>query len=106
MSIRYSTSGLSPLGTLRLTARNSLAICAGLLLAACVSAPPEKPDSGASATAQAPAPGQSGSAGAAGAPPPGAAGLPPARAAADFDRAVGFMRSGNTTEAELEFKQM
>ena len=25
---------------------------------------------------------------------------------ADFDRAVGFMRSGNATEAELEFKQM
>jgi len=29
-----------------------------------------------------------------------------ARGKADFDRAVGFMRSGNTTEAELEFNQV
>jgi tetratricopeptide (TPR) repeat protein len=29
-----------------------------------------------------------------------------ARGKADFDRAVGFMRSGNNTEAELEFKQV
>ncbi len=28
------------------------------------------------------------------------------RGKADFDRAVGFMRAGNTTEAELEFKQV
>jgi tetratricopeptide (TPR) repeat protein len=28
------------------------------------------------------------------------------RAKADFDRAVGFMRAGNNTEAELEFKQV
>lgn len=31
---------------------------------------------------------------------------PPARATADFNRAVGVMRSGNAAEAELEFKQM
>jgi tetratricopeptide (TPR) repeat protein len=36
----------------------------------------------------------------------GPAGPPSARATADFNRAVGFMRSGNATEAELEFKQM
>jgi Flp pilus assembly protein TadD len=30
----------------------------------------------------------------------------PARAVADFNRAVGMMRSGNATEAELEFKQI
>jgi tetratricopeptide (TPR) repeat protein len=29
-----------------------------------------------------------------------------ARGKADFDRAVGFMRAGNNTEAELEFKQV
>jgi tetratricopeptide (TPR) repeat protein len=36
----------------------------------------------------------------------GPAGPPSAKATADFNRAVNFMRSGNTTEAELEFKQM
>jgi len=30
----------------------------------------------------------------------------PARAAADFNRAVSLMRAGNTSEAELEFKQL
>ncbi|MBX5461292.1 MAG: tetratricopeptide repeat protein [Steroidobacteraceae bacterium] len=32
--------------------------------------------------------------------------LLPKRALADFDRAVNLMRAGNTTEAELEFKQL
>jgi len=36
----------------------------------------------------------------------GPAGPPSAKATADFNRAVNFMRSGNNTEAELEFKQM
>jgi tetratricopeptide (TPR) repeat protein len=36
----------------------------------------------------------------------GAAPQIPRRAIADFDRAVGMMRSGNATEAELEFKQI
>lgn len=36
----------------------------------------------------------------------GPAGPPSAKATADFNRAVNVMRSGNTTEAELEFKQM
>jgi Flp pilus assembly protein TadD len=38
--------------------------------------------------------------------PCGPAGPPSAKATADFNRAVNFMRSGNNTEAELEFKQM
>src|SRR3954453_19872227 len=36
----------------------------------------------------------------------GPAGPPSPKATADFNRAVNFMRSGNSTEAELEFKQM
>src|SRR4029077_5704555 len=45
----------------------------------------------------------------AGASAPAAGATPveiPRRAVADFDRAVGLMRSGNATEAELEFKQI
>ena len=46
---------------------------------------------------------------AAAAPAPVPAAAPvdlPARAVADFDRAVNLLRAGNTTEAELEFKQL
>ena len=85
-----------------------------LLLAACGSAPPAKPTEASSEPVTA-------SAGKSGATTPGAkagtggltgaAGAVPnvpvtARGKADFDRAVGFMRSGNNTEAELEFKQV
>src|SRR5262245_8669866 len=38
-------------------------------------------------------------------PPPAPAPIP-RRAQADFDRAVGLMRAGNASEAELEFKQL
>ncbi len=38
--------------------------------------------------------------------PGGAPAEIPRRAVADFERAVGMMRSGNATEAELEFKQI
>ena len=64
-----------------------------LLLAACGSAPPTKPSEAPSAPV---------------ATAPGAAPNVPvtARGKADFDRAVGFMRAGNNTEAELEFKQV
>ena len=98
---------------------------AGVLLAACSSAPPKPTEEPAEpVTSAPPAAGKSGAAGqagTAGAPAgasvrPGAAGAPgaappapvavTARGKADFDRAVGFMRSGNTTEAELEFKQV
>jgi tetratricopeptide (TPR) repeat protein len=65
-----------------------------MMLAACESAP-TKPTEAASAPV------------AAGAKPGGAAPVEvTARGKADFDRAVGFMRSGNNTEAELEFKQV
>ncbi|MGH8209131.1 MAG: hypothetical protein ACREU6_05950 [Steroidobacteraceae bacterium] len=92
---------------------------ATLLLAACGAAP-TKPTAASSqpagtASSAAASAGQSGSA-AAGAQPGanGAAGVPPngapvaitARGKADFERAVGFMRAGNNTEAELEFKQV
>jgi hypothetical protein len=94
-----------------------LPVVAGVLLAACSSGPPkpteEPPQPETSAP---PAAGKSGAApaGKAGAPgTPGAPGAAPpvpvavtARGKADFDRAVGFMRAGNTTEAELEFKQV
>jgi tetratricopeptide (TPR) repeat protein len=52
------------------------------------------------------APGAAGANGAAGGKPPAAPVALTARGKADFDRAVGFMRSGNSTEAELEFKQL
>jgi Flp pilus assembly protein TadD len=83
-----------------------------LLLAACESAP-TKPTDASSAPVTASA-GKAGTAGAPGAASgsavtaPGAAPNVPVtpRGKADFDRAVGFMRAGNNTEAELEFKQV
>src|SRR6185312_12592535 len=56
----------------------------------------------AGSTSAAGATGSAAGTGATAAPP---AEIPP-RALADFNRAVGMMRSGNTTEAELEFKQI
>jgi Flp pilus assembly protein TadD len=83
--------------------RVALTVCvaATLLLAACGSAPPPKPTEAPSAPVAAGA-----KAGAPGAP--GAVANVPVtpRGKADWDRAVGFMRSGNNTEAELEFKQV
>jgi Flp pilus assembly protein TadD len=89
-----------------------------LLLAACGSAPPAKPTEASSEPVTASA-GKSGAAtpgakasaagltGAAGAAPGAVPNVPvTARGKADFERAVGFMRSGNNTEAELEFKQV
>jgi Tfp pilus assembly protein PilF len=73
---------------------------AAVLLAACGTAP-TKPTEASSE----PAPAAAGKQGAAA----GAAVVPvavTARGKADFERAVGFMRSGNNTEAELEFKQV
>jgi Tfp pilus assembly protein PilF len=66
-----------------------------LLLAACGSAPPSKPSEAPSPPAPV-------------ATAPGAVPNVPVtpRGKADFDRAVGFMRAGNNTEAELEFKQV
>src|SRR5580704_12684569 len=116
--------------------RHSIEACLLVLLSACASTPREKPDSTAptdqseagTAAPGSSAPGSAASAGAggagsgarsatgsaggksavgaAGSAAAGPAGPPTARATADFNRAVGFMRSGNATEAELEFKQM
>jgi tetratricopeptide (TPR) repeat protein len=86
---------------------NSLAaVAVALLLAGCGSAPPQKAAESPSepVAADAAAGAKGGAAGAAGSnitPVPVTA-----RGKADFDRAVGFMRSGNNTEAELEFKQV
>jgi TPR repeat/Tetratricopeptide repeat len=93
--------------------RASLATClaASFLLSACGSAPPAKPTEGASAPVGAETQAGGAKAGAsAGVGAPGTATVPTipvtARGKADFERAVGFMRSGNNTEAELEFKQV
>ena len=93
---------------------NSLAaVAVALLLAGCGSAPPQKATESPSEPVAADA-GKAGAAtGAKGSSAPGAAAgsnITPvpvtARGKADFDRAVGFLRSGNNTEAELEFKQV
>jgi tetratricopeptide (TPR) repeat protein len=70
---------------------------AALLASACHSAPPVKPAPVATPVAAAAAP----AAGAVAADVP-----PPAQAVADFDRAVGVMRSGNPSEAELQFQTL
>ena len=76
-----------------------------LLLAGCGSAPPAKPTE-ASSEPVTPSAGKPGAT-ALGAAPGAVPNVPvTARGKADFDRAVGFMRSGNNTEAELEFKQV
>ena len=96
--------------------RASLTMClaATVLLAACGSAPTKPteassvPVAASAGKAGATAPGaKAGTAGA----PAGAPGAVPnvpvtPRGKADFERAVGFMRAGNNTEAELEFKQV
>ena len=88
---------------------------ATVLLAACGSAP-KKPTEEAPQPVTSAVPAAAGKQGAAGAKAgtSGTAGAPAAapsvpvtaRGKADFDRAVGFMRAGNNTEAELEFKQV
>ena len=103
-----------------------IAALASLVLAACSSAPP-KPTESASPPATATsdtgksgsnvartssgAAGANGASAAPGASPGGSAAPVPAvpitaRGKADFDRAVGFMKAGKVTEAELEFKQV
>ena len=86
-----------------------LPVVAGVWLAACSSGPPrpteEPPEPVTSAPAAAGKAGAPGTPGAPGAAPPVPVEVT-ARGRADFDRAVGFMRAGNTTEAELEFKQV
>ena len=96
--------GVTARGRSVLPSAVALAI-ATMLLAACESAPaPSQPPSAAPAAS---GPGQPGSAAPGAGVAPNIASVPVTpRGRADFDRAVGFMRSGNTTEAELEFKQV
>ena len=76
----------------------AVSVIAAVLLAACGSAPPPKPTE---------APAEPVAAGAKAGAPGAVASVPVTpRGKADWDRAVGFMRSGNNTEAELEFKQV
>ena len=77
-----------------------VSIAVALLLAACGSAP-SRPTEASSEPVAAAKPGSAASGAASNASVP----VTP-RGKADFDRAVGLMRSGNTTEAELEFKQV
>ena len=94
----------------------AVAFAFAALLAACSSAP-TKPTESASqpAAADTGKSGSSSAAGASGSAAPGSPGASPngiaavpvtARGKADFDRAVGLMKAGNATEAELEFKQV
>ena len=97
-----AVAGASGRGRLQLVGL-LLPALATVWLAACSSAPTKPTEAPAQPATSAPA--------AAGATSgaPGAAAAPvavTARGKADFDRAVGFMRSGNNTEAELEFKQV
>jgi Flp pilus assembly protein TadD len=84
-----------------------VSVAAAMLLVACGSAPSKPKEAPSEPVAASPkgGAGQSGTNAA-----PGSASAAPvavtARGKADFDRAVGLMRSGNNTEAELEFKQV
>src|SRR3569833_1019816 len=89
-----------------------IAALATLVLAGCSSAPPKPTESASQPATAAADAGKPGSAAPAnGTSPAGSAAPVPAvpltaRGKADFDRAVGFMKAGMATEAELEFKQV
>jgi hypothetical protein len=101
---------LGPRASVLRASGSVVSVAAAMLLVACGSAPskpkeaPSEPVAASQKTG-ATAPGQPGTNEA-----PGSASTAPVpvteRGKADFDRAVGFMRSGNNTEAELEFKQV
>lgn len=78
--------------------RAALLACGLLVMAGCRSTPTQAPDD-----AQ---PVETESSSAEPVAAPAQPQLLPKRALADFDRAVNLMRAGNTTEAELEFKQL
>src|SRR6185503_21287591 len=88
-----------------------VAALATLVLAACGSAPTKPTESAsqpATATSDADKSGSGAAASANGASPAGSAEPVPItpRGKAGFERAVGFMKAGKITEAELEFKQV
>ncbi|MDB6089353.1 MAG: hypothetical protein JWN85_2137 [Gammaproteobacteria bacterium] len=104
--------GHRPNGSLSRAVRVVVPAVALALLSACgimprqpSETPPEKSAPGTSAV-----PGESGHASSAAPGGKSATDVAPValtpRGKADFERAVGFMRSGNATEAELEFKQI
>ena len=104
---------LGPRASVLRAAGSVVPVAAAMLLVACGSAP-SKPKEASSEPVTVGAKAATG-AGKPGAAAPGQAGsnaastapvAVTARGKADFDRAVGLMRSGNNTEAELEFKQV
>lgn len=97
-----AVDGTSGRGRLQLVGA-LLPALAAVWLAACSSAPTKPTEAPAQPATSTPAAAgaKSGSPGAASAPV-----AVTARGKSDFDRAVGFMRAGNNTEAELEFKQV
>src|SRR5579871_381578 len=108
--------------SLKSTEQAALVALAAVLLCACSSTPQRaEPASAAAPASAAVSPSAHPAAPSAGGPAPGASsgaaasvpGAPaappapvPARATADFGRAVGMMRTGKTTEAELEFQEI
>ena len=122
--LRSTEDAPSHTGTARLAGvagRGTRLATAGalLLMVACVSVPPSAPTPASRGHAPAGSQGNTAAGGAArtegeasAAPATGPNGTvspaapPPARAVADFGRAVGLMRSGNAEEAELEFEQI
>ncbi len=119
--------GLHPAPAGRVVAsviRGLACVALSVVVCACASSPPGEPPSGTKPATAAAAAAEQNVGAAKNAPPgsaqagPGAASAGaaasapaapteiPRRAVADFDRAVGMMRSGNATEAELEFKQI
>src|SRR5690242_14571503 len=98
--------------TLNSAQRLRLTLLATALVAACAGTPPRPAPVSApvaappppAATAAASAPASPAAPGAAPAPAPRSQVIAEARV--DFERAVGFMRTGNDTEAELAFKQV
>jgi Flp pilus assembly protein TadD len=110
---------VGPRASVLRAAGSAVSVAAAMLLVACGSAPSKPKEASsepvtvgakaASGKQGAAAPGQAGSNAAPGASSGSASTAPvavTARGKADFDRAVGLMRSGNNTEAELEFKQV
>lgn len=100
---------LGPRASVLRAAGSVVSVAAALLLVACESAPSKPNEAPSEPVAASQKAGATGTNAAPGASPGSASTAPVAvteRGKADFDRAVGLMRSGNNTEAELEFKQV
>ncbi|HEX4674122.1 MAG TPA: tetratricopeptide repeat protein [Steroidobacteraceae bacterium] len=100
---------LGPRASVLRAAGSVVSVAAAMLLVACGSAPSKPNEASSEPVAASQKAGATGTNAAPGASPGSASTAPVAvteRGKADFDRAVGLMRSGNNTEAELEFKQV